>query len=808
MHSYRSFFHSLNVEQQEDKPPAPSGAAPMHMLSNSDRNELLRANNVNTQPQNQSSEQGISHERMAFLEANGVSPPQTTTQPRTQQQTPTQSEFEQNRTTILRNIYGASRNYSLFFSTLRSQLSKWSADEAADIVGATMNAISRNVNQLDASAEDADGGQFKTSRTWLENSSTVREQFDRAVANLSGVMQKISGSATGRDSCGTIGNQITRLISTRDDIGRWDEALGNTLVNGDFQTLKDVKDGQDVDTDDLGQGSTILATQVVGLLNHGQRVGFGSDSDRDKANDILENIEKGAELLREANDKLTERTISDNALIQINVANWGAFATEDELKNAIAAQKDSHGTFDQMEAMAGNTLQIFDQLNTLTNTLPDNDLKGKLSKQVNQYIDTFSDSVSMTQSGSSAYEEIITDWELNSTESNDDKDDSLIGKVLDKTTDGTKSGKKALELLVGFYVQEEMTSLLNFAVAGNNTGANRVFTNLIQKSGRLGIDEADLSELSTSFAALKNANDPEAALADFNDKINKVKAFDVDTRIGRNLKLVGLALATTNFVQGLTEHDGIEPEAIIYSAADAIGVGKAGLAILRTNATWKTTMEGGLNTAGKALGGLTLGISVGQTIGSIDDGDWTGALVGGIGVVSGALGLLGMTGPGFAVGLAAMAISFQLSRIEASNILETEHTEAFLQELGIPEEVTHHLRNADSGGRSIGRALQGLMEMSGSNPQAFVQALASLTPAQANDLAEASHGVDPNNDNVLPATDEYAAYAGLSREELKDQGINENGPIYFTYTRPHSLEGLRNYIVRQGISLPVGLASQ
>ena len=29
------------------------------------------------------------------------------------------------------------------------------------------------------------------------NSSSVREQFDRAVANLSGVMQKISGSAAG-----------------------------------------------------------------------------------------------------------------------------------------------------------------------------------------------------------------------------------------------------------------------------------------------------------------------------------------------------------------------------------------------------------------------------------------------------------------------------------------------------------------------------------------------------------------------------------------------------------------------------------
>ena len=123
-----------------------------------------------------------------------------------------------------------------------------------------------------------------------------------------------------------------------------------------------------------------MATQVVSLLHQGQRVGFGSDSDRDKANDILENIEKGAKLLREAHDKLTERTVSDNALLQINIANWGAFATEDELKNAIAAQKDSHGTFDQLEAMAGNTLQIFDQLNALTNTLPDNDLNGKLKQ--------------------------------------------------------------------------------------------------------------------------------------------------------------------------------------------------------------------------------------------------------------------------------------------------------------------------------------------------------------------------------------------------------------------------------------------
>ena len=52
-----------------------------------------------------------------------------------------------------------------------------------------MSTINRSVAQLDASAGNADGDQFKTQYTF-GNSSSVREQFDRAVANLSGVMQR------------------------------------------------------------------------------------------------------------------------------------------------------------------------------------------------------------------------------------------------------------------------------------------------------------------------------------------------------------------------------------------------------------------------------------------------------------------------------------------------------------------------------------------------------------------------------------------------------------------------------------------
>ena len=110
-------------------------------------------------------------------------------------------------------------------------------------------------------------------------------------------------------------------------------------------------------------------------------------------------------------------------------------------------------------------------------------------------------------------------------------------------------------------------------------------------------------------------------------------------------------------------------------------------------------------------------------------------------ITSGALGLLGFSGAGFVIGIAALAIAFQISRVEDSNKLETKHTEAFLQELGFSEDVAHHLKNADSEGRSIGLVLQKVMEYSGSNKDAFSRAMLSLSPSEALKLAEACHGV-------------------------------------------------------------------
>ena len=68
--------------------------------------------------------------------------------------------------------------------------------------------------QLDASAGNADGGQFKTQS--LGSPSSVRERFDRAVANLSGVMQRFQG-LPGGGYCGTLSqiapSDLTGMIS-------------------------------------------------------------------------------------------------------------------------------------------------------------------------------------------------------------------------------------------------------------------------------------------------------------------------------------------------------------------------------------------------------------------------------------------------------------------------------------------------------------------------------------------------------------------------------------------------------------------
>ena len=790
MRSFRHHSNSQRDRSNQDGQPSEG----LQSTSNEARQQFIRASTGRQSDVNPSQ---ADFSRMAYLSAMGLTP--TAELVNRTEQTPEKTLFDIKLPNILRKIYSAADNYSNFFGTLRSETSSLTADEASEVVGRVMSSIYRAVSNLDKNAITADGGQFKEEAAQFGGTRSIRKDFDKAVANLSGVMHKISGSNKGSQHCGIISNHIARLISRRDDIGRWDEALGNTLINGDFQTMEQVESGDDVDPELLGQGSTILASQVVTLLNEGERVAFGTSPNQSKANDILENITNSARLLRQAHDDLTERTVKDNALVQTNAANWGAFATTEELQNAIASQKDSHQTFAQLEAMAGNTLEIFDSLSQLKEVLPSNILTKNLNTQIDKYVETFSDSVALTNSGASYYEQMVNEWSLEE----DENDGSLVGKVFQFAQDSAGKGKKALEILTGFYLQRELNSMLQFATSANYTQVSNSFETLLSKSSKLGIDQEGLDALKISFEALKQSGDPEEVLEDFSKSVQNIEAFSNTTRVGQSLKMVGFALSTTRFIQGLRNDEVVNVEDVFNNAANAVGVGQAGMALLRSNTGWKTTIEKGLGQASRAFGIASLGIGVVDTVQSLDNKEWADAAIGGMGVVSGALGLMGFGGPAFAVGLAAMALSMHLSKIDHSNQLENEHTEAFLEDLGIPSDVAYHLRNADHDGNSIGSVLQQVMHVSGSSQEAFLTALSNLTQNEALRLAEACHQV--TDIDSLPDDDEYSQYAGLSIQELRDLNIDQGVQRFraTTYNKPRSVQGLINCLKRDNIPLPI-----
>ncbi len=674
-----------------------------------------------------------------------------------------------------------------FFHGLRKTLTPITSLAAKATMEQTIGLVQQAVSTLDSHAISSDGGQFDT--------QSKQQQFDKAVANLSGAMQKVSQASGGSAVVSQISNQIANLIAARDDIGRWDEALGNTILDGDSESLDKVAEGKDVDPSKLGKGSAILAVQVVSSLNEKKETG--------KAEDIVENIAKSAEKLEKANQKLTQRTGNDQQTLNSNIAGFGQLAgSEQQLRGAIEAQKKSHGTFDQLEALAGNSINIFNDLHKLSQEIPDSRQKKFLDQSIDNYAEVMPESAALSTSGSNAFTRLILEAEgLDKRKNNP--------TFFDRAVQGAKyagKGSKALKSIANLYLSKEVKSLMEKATSGQLSQSSAQLNRLLGKASRLGLGDKEINEIVDSFETLKTSGNPEQALNNFKGKLDNTDVFDSTTLIGRSLGLAGVAIASINLVNNLPKREGFDFRSVVQTMSDSVGLGKAGLNLLSSNKKWVDLVSNKLNLAGKSLAAVGIAFSAKDTIESMKDGEWAESVVSGMGVTSGVLSLLGYGAAGFAVGLAAMAISFQMSRVKASNVLENEHTEAFLISLGISEETAHHLRNADSAGRSIGPVLVALLEYTGTSRSQMLKALVDLGPSHALELAEACHGVDPDGDGQFPTSDPYAQYAGRTKEELKsDSSINFQfgNANEQDADRPHSLEGLQNYITRRQLPIPV-----
>ena len=494
-------------------------------------------------------------------------------------------------------------------------------------------------------------------------------------------------------------------------------------------------------------------------------------------------------------------------------------ATDEQLINAVEAAKKSHGTFDQLESMAGNTLAIFDDLNRLAKNLPEGDLKDKLSERVLQYRGHFDDALALTDSAKKQAQTMLENWE-NSLPY--ERKNSLIETIIsegDSIGGDVSRGTNALKILVNVYLSSELSQMLKTAEVGNTARLSAQMNSLLDKSFRLGLDADVLKKLDDSFQeVLKSGYDP-ASLSDFNQKINKVEAFSNASFIGVGLRTVALMVSSLELIDTLTTDEEMNGKKALSIASSSVGLGQAGVALLSKNIRWRATAQSFLKNTSNKLNAIGLVVDGIDLIGDLKDGEYANAGVSALGILGGVLGFTSFSGVGFAISLAAVVIGMQVQKVKTSNILETEHTEAFLQELGIPPEVAYHLRNADSEGRSIGNVLTALMNYQKISSEQFLKKLNGLSSNQANALAEACHGVDPRNDGTLPQTDENAKFAGMSQEEFKEQGLDEvmarpsnssnpyssdnNLNIYNfdQFIRPHSIEGLANFIRRKGIPL-------
>src|SRR5690606_32764024 len=132
------------------------------------------------------------------------------------------------------------------------------------------------------------------------------------------------------------------------------------------------------------------------------------------------------------------------------------------------------------------------------------------------------------------------------------------------------------------------------------------------------------------------------------------------------------------------------------------------------------------------------------------------------------IALAGSTGVGLAIAAGAGIALVQLDRVRASNVMENGHTQAFLEAAGLSEDVSYHLRNADSGGRGVGPVFNAIAEHLGVEPRDFLQAVGELSPDEVLLLVEAAHGVDPNDEGAFRIEADSDARVGQARPEYAD----------------------------------------
>ncbi len=347
--------------------------------------------------------------------------------------------------------------------------------------------------------------------------------------------------------------------------------------------------------------------------------------------------------------------------------------------------------------------------------------------------------------------------------------------------DGIGASQDILQSLANAHVQTSVLQAVGQLDPNDPASVARVRSALDELRGSefaaaWGVSEQQLDEVVDALEATipgpgTTPAQAEAALAEYNRKLNGIEAFDQHSPLGQafrglgfGISVVGLAESVTGFVDDPSFGGGVQ--VLADSAGLLRDIGELGQGLGWISESNPLARLAANSTVGKLLGGVGLVFGAVGVLNDLGEGDLAQAGLGTLAVGGTALALFGSAswaGPvGWAVAAFATAGSLGLDqwrRVQESNEHMNDTSAAFLEGAGLTPEAAQTLVDQDSEGLSPVPALFEFGRIYGMTPE---QTVAWLNDLQANgeldDLRDHVHGmIERNDDGQVEFTAEDAA---------------------------------------------------
>ena len=576
-----------------------------------------------------------------------------------------------------------------------------------------------------------------------------RPEFDDVVNDLSIVANRAAQAENGDDAVAIIAESLRKTMDS-DKIGRFDEAFGRAVENGNPE----------------------LAAEVITQLQAAGRT--------DQADDIMQNVEDAINEIRNDLTDVFDDAANYNQELGWLISQWQPMMTEGQLTAAIENYKaenpeyvESLERIDELSVSALRVLNEFQDPETNFSGLGHaDDVAGALEHLFGDEKVQFA--IAQSQAATEELAILIDRYELDPSRNDiingiisvtgtavdgDFLTQEIFNKLFDISIDRSLSAATATQI-------DPATGSVRVDDFGRAENVTAELDRLRGYADRFGFSSPELDDVFNQLDRVARSTTEGQArgrLRTLNNRLDDLAAsnpdlFGENSRFARKFESLGLFLGVVgagSSIQGAIS----DPQAlnIINALVDTSDVAVAGLQTriaqnLLQNRPWFSRLP--LEGAGRTLGGLGLVLDTYSIVSDLRQGNYVEAGFSTAGAAGGALLVFGTTLSATGVGLllvgGAVLGSYLYGRVKEANRFESGGARAFLEGAGIDPDLANEMINNDDRGRSTAPVFTELAERLDIDANELFDYFQTLSPREAKTLIEAAHGVDPNDEGVFP----------------------------------------------------------